>query len=218
MQQLLPQRAFGRRLLPIAIVVLELAAAGFAWAQDAHKQVLVLYSTRRDGEFATIGERDLPRSLDVGLGRELDYYSEFIDVARFPDPSYQIGFADFLRVKYRGTRFDMVIAMQDVAVEFVNRNRDSLFPDTPEVFLANSRSAPVGPNSTGLIQERNFTATLALVEKLQPDVRNVFVVVGAAPADKLYESAMRTQTRSLESRLTFHYITCRTVCIRPSCG
>ena len=206
MQRLLPQRAFGRRLLPIAIVVLELAPAGFAWAQDAHKQVLVLYSTRRDSEFSIIGERELPRILDVGLGRELDYYSEFIDVARFPDPSYQIGFADFLRVKYRGIRFDLVIALQDVAVEFVNRNRDSLFPDTPEVFLANSRTAPVGPNSTGLIQERNFTATLALVEKLQPDVRNVFVVVGAAPADKLYESAMRTQTRSFESRLTFHYL------------
>ena len=83
-------------------------------------------------------------------------------------------------VKYRGIRFDLVIAMQDVAVEFVNRNRDSLFPDTPVVFLANDRrTASVGPNSTGLIHERNFTATLALIEKLQPDVRNVFVVTGA---------------------------------------
>ena len=67
-------------------------------------------------------------------------------------------------------------------------------------------AAPVGPNSTGLIQERNFAATLALVEKLHPDVTNVFVVTGAAPADKEYEDAMRAQTRPFESRLTFHYL------------
>ena len=44
-QHLLPLRGFGQKLLPVAIVVLELASAGVAWAQDAHKQVLVLYST-----------------------------------------------------------------------------------------------------------------------------------------------------------------------------
>ena len=96
--------------------------------------------------------------------------------------------------------------MQDVAVEFLNLNRGSLFPDTPLVFLANSRTVSAGPNSTGLIQERDFTATLALIERLQPDVKNVFVVVGAAPVDKAYESAIRTQLRSAESRLSVQYL------------
>ena len=71
--------------MAIVMFVLELAPAGVAWAQDAHKRVLVLHSTRRDSEFSTIAERELPRILDVGLGRDLDYYSEFIDAGRFPD-------------------------------------------------------------------------------------------------------------------------------------
>jgi signal transduction histidine kinase len=206
MPRLLPRRAFTRRWLPILVVVLELTPAGFASAQDQHKQVLVLYSTRRDAQFATIGERDLPRILDTGVGGELDYYSEFIDVGRFPEPSYQNAFGSFLRLKYGATRFDLVVALHDVAIEFVNRNRNTLFPDIPLVFLANSRTVSGGPNSTGLIHEQNFTATLALIETLQPDVRNVFVVVGAAPDDKLYESALRTQTQSFASRLTVHYL------------
>jgi signal transduction histidine kinase len=207
MQRLLPRHAFARALLPIVFVLLESAPSGVAWAQDPHKQVLVLHSTRRDSGFSTIGERELPRILDVGLARELDYYSEFIDSSRFPDPSYQIGFADFLRLKYRGIRFDVVIAMQEVAVEFVNRNRDSLFPETPVVFLANDRqTASVGPNSTGLIHERNFTGTLALIEQLHPDVKDVFVVTGAANADKLYENGMRTQMQRFASRLTVSYL------------
>ena len=70
--------------------------------------------------------------------RNLDYYSEFIDLTRFPEPVYTEGFRDFLRLKYQGVRFDLVIAMQDAAVEFVNDHGDTLFRDTPAVFLTNN--------------------------------------------------------------------------------
>jgi len=200
------QRRFPRILLAIAIDILALARGDLAWAQDAHKQVLVLYSTRRDGEFSSIGERELPRILDIGLDRNLDYYSEFLDVTRFPDPAYQIAFADFLRLKYRGVGLDLVVALQDVAVQFVNRNRESLFGTTPEVFLSNDPTAPIGPNATGLIHERDFAGTLALIERLQPDVKNVFVVVGAAASDKAYERAMRIQAKSFEARVHLTYL------------
>ena len=96
------RQALARRLLLSCVIALaELAPASVAWAQDGHKQVLVLYSTRRDSEFSTIGESELPRTLEAGLSRNLDYYSEFIDVARFPEPSYKVAFADFIRLKYR---------------------------------------------------------------------------------------------------------------------
>jgi hypothetical protein len=195
-----------RRLLLIAAVLLESVMAGVAWGQDDNKQVLVLYSTFRDSQFSVIGERELQRTLELGVGRNLDYYSEFIDVARFPEQAYQVGFRDFLRVKYRGIRFDLLIAMQDVAIEFLNQNRDSLFPNVPEVFLANHRSVLAGPNSTGIIQERNFIGTIALIEKLHPNARNVFVVSGAAAADKSYENELRAQLRSFASRLTVNYL------------
>ena len=145
-------------------------------------------------------------SSTIGLDRNLDYYSEFLDVTRFPDPAYQIAFADFLRLKYRGVGLDLVVALQDVAVQFVNRNRESLFGTTPEVFLSNDPAAPIGPNATGLIHERDFAGTLALIERLQPDVKNVFVVVGAAASDKVYERAMRIQAQSFEPRLSVTYL------------
>ena len=202
-----------RRAWAIAILVLQ-SVAGLAAvrqeqpapsSEEQHKQVLVLYSTRRDGEFSKIGERELPRILDVGLGRGLDYYSEFIDSARFPDLSYQVGFGDFLRLKYRGIRFDVVIALHDVAIEFVNRNRDSLFPGTPQVFLANAPT-PAAPNSVVLVHRRNFAATLSLIEQLQPDARNVYVVTGAAAADKDFEDAFRAQAPASPTRLTLNYL------------
>jgi signal transduction histidine kinase len=205
-------RSFSRRLspwrglFPIVVLLGEFALPASALAQDHHKSVLVLYSTRRDSEFSTISEAELPRALDIGLGRNLDYYSEFIDLARFPESTYKSAFGDFLRLKYQGIRFDVVIAMGDVAIEYVGANRDGLFRETPVVFLANSRATELGANSTGLIVERNFGATLTLVEKLQPEVRNVFVVSGVTAADTNYEDMIRAQARPFESRLTLSYM------------
>jgi hypothetical protein len=75
-----------------AIMVLaELMLASTAHAQDDHKQVLVLYSLRRDAQFSVVGQNELPRMVDAGLSQNLDYYAEFIDITRFSDPAYRQG-------------------------------------------------------------------------------------------------------------------------------
>jgi len=195
------------RWLLAAVVLLGIPAVAAAAPQDnQHKQVLVLYSTRRDGQFSVVGENELPRILDAGLGRNLDYYSEFMDITRFPEPSYQVAFRDFLRQKYQGVRFDLVIAMQDVALQFLEEHRDALFAGTPQVFLTNNPAYKAGPNATGVAHVRDFRGTLALMRQLQPDVTNVFVLTGAAPADKIYENGARAQFAADTTGLTFTYL------------
>jgi len=196
-----------RSLLPILVALAELGLAGSAWAAQRQKQVLVLYSTRRDAQIAIVGERELPRLLDEGLDHGLDYYSEYIDQARFPDRQYQIAFRDFLRLKYQEHRFDAIIAMHDLALEFLGENRNDLFPDTPVVFFADSPDTLRIENSTGVIAPLNLRRTLALATELQPDVRRVFVVNGAGGGDSEYEDLARAQFRSFESLLEITYLT-----------
>jgi hypothetical protein len=195
-------------MVAVIVALGEFALASAALAQTDHKQVLVLHSTRRDAQISIVGESELPRILDHGLARDLDYYAEFIDIARFPEPAYREAFEDFLRLKYQGVRFDLVIAMQDAATAFVNDYGDRLFPDTPVVFLTNNSTIRRRSNSTGVIHERSFAPTVALIRQLQPDVRNVFIVTGAATADEQYESEIRRQLqlRSPDARLTFTYL------------
>jgi signal transduction histidine kinase len=199
--------SFGRSLLPILVALAELGLAGSAWTAQRQKQVLVLYSTRRDAQIAVVGERELPRLLDAGLEEGLDYYSEYIDRARFPDEQYQVAYRDFLRLKYKDHRFDVVIAMHDLALEFVDDNRNDLFPDTPVVFFADSSDTLRIENSTGVIVPLNLRGTLALATELQPDVWRVFVVTGAGRGDREYENLARAQFRSFEPRLSFTYLT-----------
>ena len=174
-----------------------------AWAQP-QKQVLVVYSTRRDAQIVAIGERELPRILEHGLGR-LDYYSEYIDDARFSDSAYRDAFRDFLLLKYQNVRFDAVIAVQDAALELVSGVRSQLFPGAPIVFFASGPVSGRIENATGLVAALTFTDTLALVADLQPQVRQIFVVSGASPSDMEYERLARQQFAPFESRFEITY-------------
>ncbi len=175
-------------------------------AATSQKQVLALYATRRDAQIAVVGDRELPRILERGLPDGVDYYSEFIDRARFPHTDYQKSFRDFLRVKYQDQRFDVVIAMGDVPLEFIESNRDVLFGDTPIVFFANRPSRGRLPNSTGVKAALNLSDSIALATELQPDLERVFVISGAAEANLEFERVARAQLQPFEARLKISYL------------
>src|SRR5436190_2242177 len=187
-------------LLFVAVMAaVQPAAPANARSPDSLKKVLVLYSTRRDAEFSRLGQSNLPRLLDAGLNSKLDYYSEFIDRTRLFDPAYQGAFRDFLKVKYHGVRFDLVIAMQNVAADFVDQNRTGLFSGTPILVLTNAPGWKRFAHATGVINPRNFTGTVAFMRRMQPDIENVFVVTGAGPADREYDDAFRKELQSSRS-------------------
>jgi signal transduction histidine kinase len=194
-----------RILLAAALVALPSATA-WAQVQTDSKHVLVLYSTRQDAPISVAGAEALPRLLDEGLQEELALYVEYIDQGRFPDAGYQSAFGDFLRVKYKGRRLDLVIAIQAAAIEFLSANKEGLFPGTPVVFLAATPLDRPIENATGVIAEPDLASTIALAERLQPEIRNVFVVSGNAVPDKRYESQARMQLQPFESRLSIAYL------------
>src|SRR5262245_27265825 len=99
-----------------------------ARAEDEQKRVLGVYSTRRDTQLPTIGDREMPGLLAQGLAIKPDYYSEYVDAARFPEKQYREAFADYLRLKYAGARFDAVIAMHRTAYDMVTAVRADIFP------------------------------------------------------------------------------------------
>ena len=170
-----------------------------------HKQVLILHSTRRDAQISVVSETELPRTLSAGLDGQVDYYSEFFDLSTFPEEAYQQPFREFLRVKYQRVRFDLVIALQNRAIEFVASHRD-VFGDSPVVFLSNAGTQARLPNSTGVIHRRNYAGTLGLIRQLQPDVNQIFVVSGASAVDRQLEREVQQQFDSAHSPFSFMYL------------
>jgi signal transduction histidine kinase len=180
----------------ILLAALSLRPLTVVAADGGQKKVLVVYSTRRDTQLPTLGDREVPRLLEQGLGVKPDYYSEFIDAARFPDPQYSQAFREYLSLKYRGARFDLVMASHKRALDFVAAHRDELFPGTPIVFLTEQQGTARPANAAGVVAARDYRGTLALALQLQPDTTRVFVVSGSSESDKAVERIAAAQLKS----------------------
>ncbi len=206
----LPRRDHSKRLrclsgsgVLLALILALAPRAASAGAPERQKQVLVLHSARRDASITVAIDREVPSILSEGLGETIDYYSEYLDQSRFPEPEY---FRDFLARKYKDQQFDVVIALQDAAVQFLSVDRDALFPRTPIVFVANGPNPPHLTNATGIATRVNFTGTVRLAEALQPDLQQLFVVVGASPRDRIYKDWASDQLKSFERSLKITYL------------
>src|SRR5215470_8126383 len=100
----------------------------------AQKKVLVLHLMRRNDTSTLANERTYQRVLTYGLAGRLDYYSEYVDLARFGGDDYQGALRDFLKQKYKGVDFNLIIATTDDLRNFLDRYGAELFPHVPVVF------------------------------------------------------------------------------------
>jgi PAS domain S-box-containing protein len=166
---------------------------------DTVKRVLGLHVIRRDSP----GFDDTFRSaLREGLSGRFDYYSDYIDLNRLQEDTYQSALRTYLRSRYAEDGFDLVIASGPSVVEFLNRD-PTLFQGVPIVFTTR-RGLLGGPNSTGIVSTIDFTSTLSAALAAQPETRQVFVISGIAAFDKLYADLFRTQRAPFETRVTFY--------------
>ena len=195
------------RVVAALIAASAVAQAHAAPASDRARQVLILYETARTSQLVVVGDREIPAILGDGSPGGIEYFAEFVDPTRFQQSDYQRVFRDFLVSKYAGRRFDLIIAMGDNALEFVNGTRSRLYPDTPVVFFATGISLHRPSNSTGMVSRLNFGGTLALAVTLQPDLRRVFVVDVSDSSNTARETELRTQFKPFEHRVAFTYFT-----------
>jgi signal transduction histidine kinase len=175
-------------------------------ATARQKQVLVLFSTSRDAPIAKVVERELPGLLNESLPDGLDYYSEYVDSGRFSQRDYPAALHDFLRLKYAGHRFDVVLLVGDLIIDVVTKDRERLFPETPMVFYAPNQPTGRLANSTGLVNQLSFNRSLDLAIALQPDLKHVYVVSGASASDRVYETQARSQFAAFEQHLDLTYL------------
>ena len=105
---------------------------------------------------------------------------EYLDTKRFPGEGHLEFFKDYLKNKYQGRDFDLIIALDNSALHLMVQYSDELFPDTPIIF------AGVNGYHTGMLKGRDkitgvaevydIIGTLELILKLHPETKTIFAV------------------------------------------
>ena len=197
------------QLVPLLIV---LSVAGFAAdgaAAEPQKAVLALYAERPDLPANVIVDEIIRSTLERELGSRLDFYTEFLDTARWPEGEAQAAVHDLLRRKYAQKKFGAIIAVARPAINFIRVYGNDLFPGVPIVVFGDSdalRDWEPGRPITGALAKVDLGETVDLILSLQPGTREIIVISGVSDSDRWRQSETRRQLARFEKSVKLTYM------------
>lgn len=170
-----------RPLLLALLALVGPTAAALSAASEAApgKRVLVLHSYYKGYKWADDEHRGLTTILEPVLGVE-NVFVEYMDTKRFYEVRHVQQLPDVYRRKYAEHRIDLVVAVDDRALDFLVEHRDEVFPGTPVVFCGvnyfKQERLKGRPLVTGVSEDADLGASLDTALSLHPRTRRIYVV------------------------------------------
>lgn len=199
------------RDLALGIAALCLIVFGpLAAASEAPKKVLMLLDERSDWDANILVERGIRTTFNQQVDVRPDVYSEYIGTwDQLAQEDYQLFLSEFLKHKYGGQKFDVIIGVAAAPLRFLRAHAAEIFPNTPIVAWAGREVVEewgAGPPMTGVKDRLDFRGTVEMVLRLQPNLQRLIVVSGASSRDLRYEALAREDLRQYEHRITLTYL------------
>jgi len=159
---------------------------------------------------AAVATQEIIKTLQNSHHAGIDFYFESLDTNLFSDKARQSEIEDWLVRKYRDRRPDVIIAGGPTPLQFLATSK-RFFPDVPVVFVGafkeQAQLLKLFPRFTGVWFQLDPAKTLEIAAKLQSDTRNVFIVGGTGPLDRLIESIVKSAFRPYANRYAITYLT-----------
>jgi len=182
-------------------------------AQDDHsdKNVLALYWYGREYPTNVLYEQGLLRALRAAPEGGPEYYSEYLEVDRFPEEDQAHLLRDYIRQKYAHHRIDVIVASAETPFDFLLADR-SLFAGVPIVYTAfgpvDAAAERSTPGVAGVFIVGVYSKTLETMRAIHPDTEQIFVVTSLPNlGGKARENIVRQELARYEHELTITYLT-----------
>ena len=174
-------------------------------------RVLVLFSDDRLLPANVAGDEAIRATLSAATHGTVEFYSEFLDVDRFPGEAQQDRERDFIRERYRERPPDLVIAGGGSALAFLVKYRATLFTQVPIVHCAVSpaeipKTLP-DDRIVGIPLVAGPAPTMELALRIQPDTHAVVIVGSSSIADRQRAMAPGGEFSQLKKRVNISWLT-----------
>ncbi len=107
-------------------------------------------------------------------------FTEFMDTKRYTDKPYLHALTQMLQRKYTQTNLDLIVVSDDNAYNFILKQRNFLFGNTPLLFCGvnylNNAQWLTAQNITGVIESYDILGTLQLGLQLLPETEKIFII------------------------------------------
>jgi signal transduction histidine kinase len=187
-----------RIAIPFLILALLLVNTYDAHASLPQKRVLVLYSEDKDHPAHGLTDEGIREAFRSKKLFDVRVYTEYLDASRFGESSHGGIIADYLRRKYSGLKIDAIIAVYPYAVNFLLREKRTLFPEAPVIAAEITRDNAGNLKGqqgrrllTGTIMDDNISNMVDDALRLKPETKHIALIAGTAANDTFSEQIFR---------------------------
>lgn len=201
------------RRAPFFLVVAVAAAIPLLFTPNASaaepKRVLLVHSFGSAAPPFTVESMAFETELVEKMGERVDLDEVSLDMARYADSDMQEAIVDYLQKRQRKWQPDLVVPIGAPAAIFVAKYRNQLFPETPIVYAsADRRLLPAGAlekNAVYIGQVYEISGLLEDMLQVAPATKNIAVVVGATPLERIWREVFQKAAEPLANRINFTY-------------
>ncbi len=147
-------------------------------AQSERKQVLFINSYHPGYKFSD----DITNAIVTTFKEQgnIDLRIEYLDSKRIDSAEYLEEVYQLFTIKYGKAQPDLIMSSDDVALNFLFKYADALFPNVPVAFVGanyfDETRLEGHENFTGISEEADVAGTLDLATSLHPEVKTIVVV------------------------------------------
>lgn len=201
----------GRTSLLSALIFLVLVSGAHTSAQTPQKKnVLILSDVGLSHSLTVKISQKIVAEVQEAPDRNVEFYSESLDLQAFPGSPSREAARDWLVKKYGDHGLDVVVAVGPGAIKFLSNDSQTLFPKVPIVICGSALSQVDNPNLdsrfTGTWVKLEPEKTLQVALRLFPGTRHVFVVGGSSDFDKVVMSATKAALVSFDTKAEIVYL------------
>lgn len=131
---------------------------------------------------------------------------EYMDWKRFPNDTIKEAFYEMVKLKYTEQKTDLIISIDDAALEFCLKYREELFDNGPIVFTGvNDESVgnliQDSENITGIIEFVDVKGTVKAALKINPNLKKIYLVNDNTESGRTTSSIAIKAIRELNKNL-----------------
>jgi PAS domain S-box-containing protein len=174
------------------------------------RKVLLVHSFEPFLPYSVIVNQSVQKTLLSKKGERFEFFSEYLDLARFPGASHHQKLVELLKERYGSAPPDLVIAVLVPALDFVLKYKMDLFGNAPVVFCgiepSQAEVMKIDGHVTGILMELDPEATLEAALRLQPDTERVVVVGGTSKNDRVFNNPVLRACEKQGGKVQFTFL------------
>lgn len=195
-------------LLLLVSVLATLVPIPASHAQSRRRSILVLHSYHRGLSWTDGVTEGLEEVLNP-TERNLEMYYEYMDTKRFsPSEELYEELYTLYDEKYANVPLDLIVVVDNNALQFMLQYHTDLFPTVPVVFCGinffeDSMLTGQTNHFTGVVEETDLQVTLDTALQLHPDTQQIVVINDATTTGQAYSRLMQAAMPLYENRVDF---------------